>query len=118
MKLITSSLDDDQADEVVAIDLAGKSTLADFMVICSGRNARHTAAMAEHLKEKIKGAGLPAPRIEGLAQADWVLIDGGDVIIHLFRPEARSLYNLEKLWGGTWSDPDSGGDLHRENSKT
>jgi len=124
LRLITSSLDDDQADEVVAIDLAGKTTLADFMVICSGRNPRHIGAMAEHLKEKIKDAGLPPPRLEGMAKAEWVLIDGGDVIVHLFRPEARSLYNLEKMWGGTWSDPDSGGeyrsgeDLPQEKSET
>ena len=83
---------------MVAIDLAGKTTLADFMVICSGRNSRHIAAMAQHLKEKIKAAGLAVPRVEGLTQADWVLIDGGDIIVYLFRPEARSLYNLEKMW--------------------
>jgi ribosome-associated protein len=110
LPLVTSSLDDDQADEVVVIDLAGKTTMADFMVICSGRNPRHIGAMAEHLKEKIKLAGLASPPMEGLAQADWVLIDGGDVIVHLFRPEARALYNLEKMWGGAWSDPSSGGE--------
>lgn len=97
------------AEAVTVIDLAGKTTIADYMVIASGRNARHIGAMAEHLKEKIKAAGLPSPPIEGESASDWVLIDGGDVIVHLFRPEARALYNLEKMWGGDWTDPDSGG---------
>lgn len=124
LRLVKLSLDDDQADEVVVIDLAGKTAMADFMVICSGRNRRHIGAMAEHLKGKIKGAGLPSPPMEGLAQADWVLIDGGDVIVHLFRPEARALYNLEKMWGGVWSDPntvvedESAGDIPPEKAET
>ncbi|MDX1483307.1 MAG: ribosome silencing factor [Alphaproteobacteria bacterium] len=104
LDLIKRSLDDDLAEEVVVIDLAGKTTIADHMVIASGRNPRHIGAMAEHLKEKIKAAGLPSPPIEGLEQSEWVLIDGGDVIVHLFRPESRLLYNLEKMWGGQWNE--------------
>jgi ribosome-associated protein len=107
LEIVNTSLDDDMAEDVVVIDLAGKTTIADHMVIASGRNARHIGAMADHLKEKIKAAGLPSPPIEGDSRSDWVLIDGGDVIVHLFRPETRTLYNLEKMWGGDWSDPNS-----------
>lgn len=83
---------------MVVLDLAEKSTLTDFMVIASGTSARHVAAMAEHLRERIKAKGYGSPPIEGLAQGDWVLIDAGDVIVHLFRPDVRRFYNLEKLW--------------------
>ena len=97
-KLILDSLDDDQAVETISIPLAGKSAIADYMVIASGRSTRQVASMASKLSEKIKReTGRPA-RIEGLATADWVLIDAGDVIIHLFRPEVRSFYNLERMW--------------------
>lgn len=92
-------LDDDQADDVVIIDLSGKSTIADFMVIASGRSQRHVGAMAEHIQQAFKGAGVERVPVEGLARADWVLIDGGDVIVHLFRPEVRTFYGLEKMWG-------------------
>jgi len=95
--LVLASLDDDQAQEVVSIALAGKSNIADFMVIASGRSTRQVAAMAQKLAERIKQAGGSA-RIEGLTNADWVLIDAGDVIVHLFRPEVRSFYNLERMW--------------------
>lgn len=83
---------------MVVLDLTGKSTLTDYMVIATGTSSRHVAAMAEHLRERLKTRGHPAPPVEGLAQGDWVLIDAGDVIIHLFRPEVRRFYNLEKLW--------------------
>jgi len=97
--LVLQSLDDDQAVETVSIPLAGKSTIADHMVIASGRSTRQVASMAHKLAEKIKAeTGRPA-RIEGLPTADWVLIDAGDVIVHLFRPEVRSFYNLERMWG-------------------
>ncbi len=108
LDLVKRSLDDDIADDVVVIDLAGKTTIADYMVIGSGRNPRHIGAMADHLKAKIKGAGLRSPPMEGQAQAQWVLIDGGDVIVHLFRPESRALYNLEKMWGGQWTEAETG----------
>ena len=97
LELVLESLDDDQAIEVLPIALAGKSSLGDHMVIASGRSTRHVAAMAQKLAEKVKKAGHEA-RIEGLPNADWVLIDTGDVIVHLFRPEVRSFYNLERMW--------------------
>ncbi len=96
--MILKSLDDDQAIETVTIPLAGKSSLADHMVIASGRSTRQVASMAEKLSQKIKAASGRAPRIEGLPTADWVLIDAGDIIVHLFRPEVRSFYNLERMW--------------------
>ncbi|WP_294197376.1 ribosome silencing factor [uncultured Sphingomonas sp.] len=97
-RLVLQSLDDDQAVDTISIPLAGKSSIADYMVIASGRSTRQVASMAQKLAERIKGeTGRPA-RIEGLPSADWVLIDGGDVIVHLFRPEVRSFYNLERMW--------------------
>ena len=100
-QLILKSLDDDQAIETVSIPLAGKSTIADYMVISSGRSTRQVASMAMKLAERIKQETGRTPRIEGLPAADWVLIDAGDVIVHLFRPEVRSFYNLERMWGFT-----------------
>ena len=97
--LVEKSLDDDKAEDVVAIDLSGKSSIADFMVIASGRSARQLGAMAEHLQVKLKASGINPVGIEGATAGDWVLIDGGDIVIHLFRPEIRHLYNLEKMWG-------------------
>ena len=96
--LVLQSLDDDQAVEVVSIPLAGKSSIADHMVVASGRSSRQVASMAAKLAEKIKAETGRSPRIEGLPTADWVLIDAGDIIVHLFRPEVRSFYNLERMW--------------------
>ena len=96
--LVLKSLDDDQAVEVVTIPLAGKSNIADHMVIASGRSTRPVASMANKLSERIKERVGRAPRIEGLPAADWVLIDADDVIVHLFRPEVRTFYNLERMW--------------------
>ncbi len=96
-KLILKSLDDDQAQEVVSIPLEGKSSIADHMVVASGRSSRQVTSIAQKLAERIKKAGRNA-RIEGLPTADWVLIDAEDVIVHLFRPEVRSFYNLERMW--------------------
>jgi ribosome-associated protein len=96
--LVMSSLDDDQAVETVSIPLAGKSSIADYMVVASGRSTRQVASMATKLAEKIKAEFGRSPRIEGLPTADWVLIDAGDVIVHLFRPEVRTFYNLERMW--------------------
>lgn len=98
-ELILTQLDDDQAQEMVSIPLEGKSSIADHMIIASGRSTRQVAAMANKLAEKIKQSGKAMPRIEGLPAADWVLIDAGDVVVHLFRPEVRSFYNLERMWG-------------------
>ena len=97
--LIEKSLDDDKAENVVAIDLTGKSSIADYMVIASGRSARQLGAMAEHLQIKLKATGMKSVGVEGESAGDWVLIDGGDVVVHLFRPEVRRFYNLEKMWG-------------------
>lgn len=97
-RLVMRQLDDDQAQEIVSIPLAGKSAIADHMVIASGRSTRQVAAMAQKLAEKIKQAGFGNARVEGLPAADWVLIDAGDVVVHLFRPEVRSFYNLERMW--------------------
>lgn len=96
--LVLASLDDDQAVETVSIPLAGKSSIADYMVVASGRSTRQVASMAQKLAEKIKAEFGRTPRIEGLPTADWVLIDAGDVIVHLFRPEVRTFYNLERMW--------------------
>jgi ribosome-associated protein len=95
--LILQSLDDDQAQDVVSIPLEGKSSIADHMVVASGRSSRQVAAIAQKLAERLKQAGRLA-RIEGLPSADWVLIDAGDVVVHVFRPEVRSFYNLERMW--------------------
>ncbi len=97
--LILASLDDDQAVETVSIPLAGKSSIADYMVIASGKSTRQVASMAQKIAEKIKATSGNRVNIEGLPTADWVLIDAGDVIVHLFRPEVRSFYNLERMWG-------------------
>ncbi len=96
--LVLASLEDDQAVDTISIPLAGKSTIADHMVIASGRSTRQVASMASKLAEKIKGELKRTVRIEGLPTADWVLIDAGDVIVHLFRPEVRTFYNLERMW--------------------
>ena len=96
--LVLKSLDDDQAVEVVTIPLAGKSSIADHMVIATGRSSRQVASMANKLADKIKQQFGRIVRIEGLPVADWVLIDADDVIVHLFRPEVRSFYNLERMW--------------------
>ena len=96
--LVLTQLDDDQAIEIVSIPLEGKSSVADFMVIASGRSTRQVAAMAQKLAERVKQAGFGPARVEGLPAADWGLIDAGDVVVHLFRPEVRSFYNLERMW--------------------
>lgn len=98
-QLILDQLEDNKAQDVVSISLEGKSGIADFMVIASGRSTRQVAAIAQKLAEAVKHAGHGSPTIEGLPQADWVLIDTGDVVVHVFRPEVRSFYNLERMWG-------------------
>ena len=99
LKTVLESLDDDQAQDVVTIPLDGKSSIADYMIVASGRSTRQVAAIATKLAERLKHGGYGSPRIEGLPAADWVLIDAGDVVVHLFRPEVRSFYNLERMWG-------------------
>ena len=99
LSVIEESLDDDQAIDIVSIDLEGKTAIADCMVIASGRSSRHVGAMADHLLERLKKKGFKGVTVEGQKHCDWVLIDAGDVLIHLFRPEVREFYKLEKLWG-------------------
>jgi ribosome-associated protein len=95
--LIEKSLDADKAEDIVSYDLVGRSSLTDYMIIASGKSARQVAAMAEHLREKLEALG-KRPSIEGLPGGDWVLVDTGDVVVHLFRPEVREFYQLESLW--------------------
>jgi ribosome-associated protein len=99
---ILKSLDDDKAEEIISIDMSGRTPMADFMVVASGRSNRHVAAIAEHLAETLRVDGLKC-RVEGLQQGDWVLIDAVDVIVHVFRPEVRAFYNLEQMWSGAES---------------
>jgi ribosome-associated protein len=96
--LILARLDDDKAQDVVFIDLKGKSAVADGLIVASGRSHRHVGAMADHLLRALKEQGYGKARVEGMPHCDWVLIDTGDVIVHLFRPEVRSFYNIEKIW--------------------
>lgn len=95
---VLASLEDSKAENIVSIDIHKKSSLGDFMVVASGRSNRHVAAVADHLLKALKDAGLGQARVEGMPTADWVLIDSGDVIVHVFRPEVREFYNLEKMW--------------------
>ncbi len=104
VEIVQASLEDDKAEDTVVIDLTNKSSIADFLVIASGRSQRQVGAMAEHLHEKLKKE-LGRVSVEGAARCDWVLIDGGDVIVHLFRPEVRAFYNLEKMWGTELPEP-------------
>lgn len=97
-RLVAQQLDDDKAENILNIPLAGKSPMADAMIVASGRSARHVSALADHVARKLKEAGASQVRIEGLPNADWVLIDAGDVIVHIFRPEVREFYNLERIW--------------------
>lgn len=106
LKIVETSLDGDKAENIVAIDLRGKSTIADYMVIATGRNSRQLAAMASHLDDKLTKAGVRRVSVEGADQGDWVLLDGGDVVVHLFRPEVRSFYALEKMWGAEMPSPE------------
>ena len=96
--MILSRLDDDKAQDIVLIDLKGKSPMADSMIVASGRSHRHVGALADHVMRALKEAGFGKARVEGLPHCDWVLIDAGDVIVHLFRPEVRTFYNIEKIW--------------------
>ncbi|MDI4664055.1 ribosome silencing factor [Xanthobacter autotrophicus] len=101
LALVTARLEDDKSEDIVSIDLRGKTSIADYMVIASGRSQRHVGAVAEHLIEALKAVGIKHVRVEGQPACDWVLIDANDVIVHVFQPEVRSFYNIEKMWSGT-----------------
>ncbi len=98
LEIVKNSLEDDKAEDVLVVDLRGKSPMADFMVIASGRSARHVASICEKLMDRLKEAYGQRPRAEGVEHGDWALIDAGDVIAHVFRPEVREFYALEKMW--------------------
>lgn len=100
LALILTSLSDDKAEDVVQIDLRGKTEIGDYMVICSGRSTRQVAAIAEKLMQRVKDRTGLTPKVEGKDVGDWVLIDTGDVVVHVFRPEVRDFYQLEKMWLG------------------
>jgi len=95
---ILESLEDSKAEEIIPINIQGKSSIGDHMVVASGRSHRHVGAVANHLLQNIKKAGFPTAKVEGMPACDWVLLDAGDVIVHIFRPEVREFYNLEKMW--------------------
>ncbi len=98
LKLVLETLDEAKAEDIVSIDLEGKSSIGDHMIIASGSSTRHVASVSEKLVTKLKESGYGTSRVEGLKSADWVLIDASDIIIHIFRPEVRDFYNLEKIW--------------------
>ena len=104
LTIAQNTLDDNKAEEITTISLSGKTSIADYMVIANGRTQRQVGALANYITEAIKKAGHDFCQVEGQAQADWVLIDAGDVIVHIFRPEVRSFYNLEKMWSVDLSD--------------
>jgi ribosome-associated protein len=101
--VVLQSLEDAKAEQTVSIDIAGKSSLADHMVVTSGRSNRHVSAVADQVVKALRENGFDKPRVEGLPHADWVLVDGGDVIVHIFRPEVREFYNIEKMWQADFS---------------
>ncbi len=104
--VIVESLEADKAEEVVSLDLAGRAAFTDRMVIATGLADRQITAMATHLEEKLAEAGIKRVQIEGAGGSDWVLIDAGDIVVHLFKPDARALYALEKMWGADLDEPD------------
>ena len=106
LKLVEATLDDDKAEDIVVVDLEGKTEIADYLVIASGTSQRHVGAMTDHIQRNLKTEGVKGIAVEGASQGDWVLIDAGDVIVHLFRPEVREFYDLEKIWTSPVSSPE------------
>jgi ribosome-associated protein len=105
LETVLASLEDSKAEDVVTINITGKSPMADQVVVASGRSHRHVGAIADHLLRDIKDAGHGGAQVEGVPQCDWVLIDAGDVVVHVFRPEVRAFYNIEKLWSADLTAP-------------
>lgn len=104
LRIVLARLEDMKAEDTVSIDLTGKSSIGDYMVVTTGRSQRHVASVADHVIKDLEQSGVARVRVEGMQQADWVLIDAGDVIVHVFRPEVRAFYNLEKMWSGRGGD--------------
>ena len=102
--VVSKSLDDAMAENIVIIDIRGKSSIGDYMIVASGRSHRHVGAVADQLTKSLHDNGFDKPRIEGLPHCDWVLVDAGDVIVHIFRPEVREFYNIEKMWSAEFAD--------------
>jgi ribosome-associated protein len=107
LERIKTSLDDDKAEDIVVIDMSGRSALADAIVVASGRSSRHVASIAEHLARRLKEAGYGTRPVNGAQQGDWVLVDAGDIIVHVFRPEVREYYDLESMWSVEEPQPGS-----------
>lgn len=103
VELILNTLEDAKAEETVSVDITGKSSLADHMIVTSGRSQRHVGAVADQIIRALREHGFGKPRVEGLPHCDWVLVDTGDVIVHIFRPEVREFYNIEKMWQADFS---------------
>jgi ribosome-associated protein len=101
LRIVLHRLEDMKAEDIVTIDLTGKTSIADTMVVASGRSSRHVGSLADNVLKDLDEAGLPDARVEGMPHCDWVLIDAGDVVVHIFRPEIRGFYNLEKMWAGS-----------------
>ena len=104
LDLILTCLDDSKAEEIVSIDLFGRTSITDNMIIASGRSNTHVGSIADHVMKMCKEAGFGTPRVEGMPHNDWVLVDAGDIIVHIFRPDVRRFYNLEKMWGSDRPD--------------
>jgi ribosome-associated protein len=100
LRIVLACLDDIKSEDTITIDLHGKSSIGDYMVVTTGRSNRHVGSIADRVIEGLDEAGVPGVRVEGMPNCDWVLIDAGDVIVHVFRPEIRAFYNLEKMWVG------------------
>jgi ribosome-associated protein len=100
LKKISASLDDSKAENIVTLDLRGRTSIADYMIVATGRSTTHVSAIADRVLRMCKEAGFATPRVEGMPHCDWVLVDASDVIVHIFRPDVRAFYNLEKMWGG------------------
>ena len=100
-EIVRTSLEDDKAEDILSFDIRGKSSVADLLIVASGRSQRHVGALADHVTRRLKESGAGEVRVEGLPHCDWVLVDAGDLIVHIFRPEVRSFYAIEKIWSST-----------------
>ncbi len=111
LAMTIESLEDGKAEDIITIDLEGKSSLGDYMIVASGRSHRHVASIADKLAKQLREAGYGRPRVEGTDNNDWVLVDAGTIIVHIFRPEVREFYNIEKMWLAARPEDNSGLDF-------